>query len=175
MKAAVTVWDGRVSPVLDVSREVELLTIEQGRVTRRARESIASATASCKVARLMALGVEPLICGAVSEPLQQELAAQGIRVLGFVAGELEEVIAAFLAQRLPRPSLAMPGCCPSRTCARRGSAGSKREAARRGGVERGPSRPAPAPREQERLQRQAEQLRAELARIEAQRDGTKEP
>ena len=45
MKAALTVWDGRISPVFDVSREALVLTIENGAVVARCRENIETPTA----------------------------------------------------------------------------------------------------------------------------------
>ncbi|MBN2489486.1 MAG: NifB/NifX family molybdenum-iron cluster-binding protein [Planctomycetes bacterium] len=110
MRVALAVWDGRISPVFDVSREVLILTVDGGAVVARGREDIETRTSALKIARLLALGVEVLICGAISEPLHQELLARGVTVLGFVAGDVEEVIAAFLGGGLPQPALSMPGC-----------------------------------------------------------------
>jgi len=111
MKAALTVWDGRVSPVFDVSREAVILTIENGAVAARCSKNIDTPTATLKIDWLMDLGVETLICGAISEPLHRELTVRGVRVLGFVAGEIDEVVQAFIAGTLPAPALSMPGCC----------------------------------------------------------------
>jgi predicted Fe-Mo cluster-binding NifX family protein len=110
VRAAFTVWDGRVAPVFDVSREALLLTIEKGAVVSRSVENIETPMPSLKLERLMNLGVQTLICGAISEPLQHELSVRGIEVIGFVAGEIDEVVAGFLAGRLPTPALCMPGC-----------------------------------------------------------------
>ena len=111
MKIALTIWNGRISPVFDVSREALILTIENATVATRCRECIEEPTAARKVCRLMELGVETLICGAISERLHQELITRGVQVVGFVAGDIEEVVQAFVAGKLPSPSLAMPGCC----------------------------------------------------------------
>ena len=111
MKAALAVWDGRISPVFDVSREVLVLTIENGIVTARRSESIDALMTTRKIDRLIELGVETLVCGAISEPLHRELTSRGMKVLGFVAGEIDEVVQAFLAGMLPAPALSMPGCC----------------------------------------------------------------
>jgi predicted Fe-Mo cluster-binding NifX family protein len=111
MKAALTVWDGRMSPVFDVSREALILTIENGAVAARSIESIETPTAPLKLDRLMELGVEMLICGAISEPLQHELTTKGVKVIGFVAGEIDDVVESFLSGTLPTPALSMPGCC----------------------------------------------------------------
>ncbi|MFC1641248.1 NifB/NifX family molybdenum-iron cluster-binding protein [Myxococcota bacterium] len=114
MKVALTVWDGRVSPVFDVSRVAVILTVENGSVVSRCRENIDAPIPSLKLDRLMELGVETLICGAISEPLHRELTIRGVRVLGFVAGKIDEVEQAFTAGQLPTPALSMPGCCNNR-------------------------------------------------------------
>lgn len=119
MKAALTAWQGRISPVFDVSREAVVLTVEDGVVVARGLESIETPTAALKLDRLAQLGVETLICGAISEPLHHELSTRGVKVIGFVAGEVDEVVESFLAGELPTPSLAMPGCCGRRKRARR--------------------------------------------------------
>jgi predicted Fe-Mo cluster-binding NifX family protein len=110
MRVALTVWEGRISPVFDVSRQALIVTIENGAATGRHNESIEAPTAHLKIARLVELGVHVLICGAISEPLQYELVLRGIKVFGFVAGDLEDVLRAFLVGRLVGSSLAMPGC-----------------------------------------------------------------
>jgi predicted Fe-Mo cluster-binding NifX family protein len=120
MKAAFAIWEGRMSPVFDVSREVLLLTVEDGSVVARERTSLETPTPDAKADRLAALGVDALVCGAISEPVHHELTRRGLEVIGFVAGEVEEVIASFLAGELPTPALSMPGCGCQRRCRGRG-------------------------------------------------------
>jgi predicted Fe-Mo cluster-binding NifX family protein len=110
MKAALTIWDGRVAPVFDVSQKAVILTIENGTILARHTANIEAPTASQKVGRLIELGVGTLICGAISEPLYEELSARNVRILGFVAGPIEEVLQAYVAGELPSPALCMPGC-----------------------------------------------------------------
>jgi predicted Fe-Mo cluster-binding NifX family protein len=111
MRAALTAWDGRISPVFDVSREALVVTIENGAVVARSVEKIEVPTPTLKVDRLLDLGVETLICGAISLPLHRELTHRGVEVIPFVAGEMDEVIESFLRGALPTPALSMPGCC----------------------------------------------------------------
>jgi predicted Fe-Mo cluster-binding NifX family protein len=127
MKVAVTVWDGRISPVFDVAREALILTIEGGAVVARTRETADSANPFLRIERYVDLGVDTVICGAISAPLQRELTTRGLEVLGFVAGEVEEVVRAFVAGKLPAPELSMPGCCgrQNRIRARRGRGGGR--------------------------------------------------
>ncbi|MCU0661208.1 MAG: hypothetical protein MUC50_02665 [Myxococcota bacterium] len=111
MRVALTVWDGRISPVFDVCREALIVSVEKGVVVALSREIVDPVNALLKIQRLVELEVETLICGAISEPLHRELTSRGVRVVGFVAGEIEAVMKAFVAGRLPAPELSMPGCC----------------------------------------------------------------
>jgi len=138
MRAALTVWDGRISPVFDVSREAEVLTIENGVVVARRRENIEAPTAALKVDRVMALRIETLICGAITDPFQQELTARGVRVLGFVAGEVDAVVQALMANKLPTTVFTMPGCCGGQNRFRGGRGGGGRGDGGRRGNGRGP-------------------------------------
>jgi len=114
MKLGIAIWNGRVSPVFDTSQRLDVLDVEDGQVRSRQEEEIAADDPGRKAGRLDELGVTTLICGAVSRSLAELLAARGIHVLPFVCGGTEEVLSAFLAGRLPDPSLAMPGCCGRR-------------------------------------------------------------
>ena len=110
MKVALTIWEGRISPVFDVCREALVLTIENGVIAARSREVVEASNDAAKVRRLEVLGIRTLICGAISEPLRRELGTRGVNVIGFVAGDVEEIVRAYLADELPDPKLSMPGC-----------------------------------------------------------------
>jgi predicted Fe-Mo cluster-binding NifX family protein len=97
--------------VFDVSREALILTIEKGVVASRSIENIETPIASLKLDRLTELGIETLVCGAITEPLQHELSIRGVRVIDFVAGEIDVVVKSLLDGTLPNPALSMPGCC----------------------------------------------------------------
>ena len=60
-----------------------------------------------------------LVCGAISRPLAEKALAAGIKVIPFVAGDVEEVIEARLQGELPSSALAMPGCLGRRERFRR--------------------------------------------------------
>lgn len=111
MKVALTTWNGRISPVLDVARHIVIIEVEDGRPTARREESLPGVDPLSQGERLAALGLQVLICGAVSSPLAALLASRGIRVVGFTAGAVEDVLDAWLAGRLPDPAMTMPGCC----------------------------------------------------------------
>ena len=97
--------------MLDVARQVLMLEVEDGRVVARREETLPGTEPQAQAGRLAALAPHTLICGAVTQPMADLLAATNIRVIPFTAGAVEEVVAAWLAGALPSAGLAMPGCC----------------------------------------------------------------
>jgi len=114
MKVALAVWKGRISPVFDVSRHILVLDIEKGAVAGKIEETCVDDNPAHRVCKMARLKVQTLICGAVSQGLAGMLAAYDIKTIPFVAGDVEEVIDAYLAGNLPNPNLSMPGCCGRR-------------------------------------------------------------
>jgi len=110
MKVALTTWEGRISPVFDTARTVVVADIENGRPVSQRDEAFAGDSAQGKITKLRALGVEVLVCGAVSRPLADLVSSCGIRLIPFVSGELREVLEAVIAGRMPDTAFSMPGC-----------------------------------------------------------------
>jgi predicted Fe-Mo cluster-binding NifX family protein len=110
MKAAFPVWNNRIAPVFDVTREVRLVEAESGRIVREKDESLPDEPTAVKAIRLAELGVQELICGAISRPLHAMVTAYGIRVIPFVAGDLREILRAWLTGQLGDGVFSMPGC-----------------------------------------------------------------
>lgn len=104
-----TVWGERVSPVLDVSSRALLLTVQDGQAGERTELDLPEG-GGAKLAALSSRGVQTLLCGAVSRSVAEQAAACGLRLVPFLAGEVELVVAAYLAGELPNPALSMPGC-----------------------------------------------------------------
>ena len=110
MKAAFSAWNNRIAPVFDVARQVLLVEAESGRIVKETRESLGDDMPAQRALRLAGFGVDTLICGAISRPMQVMVASYGIRVIPFVAGDLHEVIRAWLCGGLKDTLFAMPGC-----------------------------------------------------------------
>ncbi|OGQ97333.1 MAG: hypothetical protein A2284_19425 [Deltaproteobacteria bacterium RIFOXYA12_FULL_61_11] len=121
MKVALTVWDGRISPVFDVCREVLVLELEEQVERGRSLLSFEGSNPQRTIERLIELGITTLVCGAISEPLLQELRNKEVQVIAFVAGELEQVLHALLHEQLPAPAFSMPGCWRRQCGCRRNS------------------------------------------------------
>lgn len=111
MKAAFSFWNGRIAPVFDVAGQVRLVQVESGKVLDARDETLPLEPPAIRMARLSELGIDTLVCGAISRPLHLMIESCGIRVLPFLSGELAQVVAAWLGGRLEDGSFDMPGCC----------------------------------------------------------------
>jgi len=109
MKIAIPYWHGRVSPVFDASDAIVLIDIESGRERRRENFRLASHDPVRRAQEVAALGADVVLCGAVSRTLESALNGAGVNVKGFVCGELEALVKAFLAGTLSDSCFQMPG------------------------------------------------------------------
>lgn len=114
MKVAVPEWRGRVSPVFDVAEQLLLVDLNRQEHNSRVTESLGRMGSQERVQRLSELGVDVLVCGAISWPLEALLTAGGIRVIPLVCGDVNEVVRAFGEGTLDEQRFAMPGCCGKR-------------------------------------------------------------
>lgn len=119
----------RVSPLFDVARTVLLADIEGGEFKNRSSCDLRPGPPLQRAVLLRNLGVNTLVCGGISTAYAMLVQAQGIRLVPWVAGEVEEVLQAYVAGRLARPEFMMPGCCHRR---RRGGWGRGRGRGRAG-------------------------------------------
>jgi predicted Fe-Mo cluster-binding NifX family protein len=110
MKVALAVWNGRISPVFDVSRQLLIIEVKGGRAVDRIFVHFSSDHPLHKVRRLLDMEVDTLLCGAVSRQMAAALEANGIQRFVFIAGDVEQVIAAYLKGALPSAEMSMPGC-----------------------------------------------------------------
>jgi predicted Fe-Mo cluster-binding NifX family protein len=114
MKTAFSVWEQRIAPVFDTARQIHLVESTGTRITAEKAHAISGENVPQMVAWLSEQGVGTLVCGAVSRPLQERLAAVGIKVVPFVAGDLRQVIQASFDGSLNGAAFTMPGCCVRR-------------------------------------------------------------
>jgi predicted Fe-Mo cluster-binding NifX family protein len=126
MKVGIPTWDGRVSPVLDVARHLLVVEVEGNAEVGRGEADLAEAQLGPRAQQIRGLGVEVLICGAVSWPLEAALTSAGVRVIPQTCGWVEDVLQAFLSGGLTDEAFLMPGCCGRRRRFRGGRRGGGR-------------------------------------------------
>jgi len=111
MRIAIPVWRKSVSTVFDSANRLIIINFEAGRIKDRSKIKFIESTIISKTARLRELGVQVLVCGAISRPLVNMITASGIKVIPFVRGTVDEVINAYFNDCLPDNRFVMPGCC----------------------------------------------------------------
>jgi predicted Fe-Mo cluster-binding NifX family protein len=117
MRVGIPIWQERISPVFDTARRLLLVDLQGGQEQARGEVLLGGETWPEQARCLREHGVEVLLCGAVSRPLCELLQAQGIRVVPFLRGEMEAVLAAYRSGRFAETRFRMPGC--RGRCARR--------------------------------------------------------
>jgi predicted Fe-Mo cluster-binding NifX family protein len=110
MKIALPIWRGRVSPVFDTASRILVVEYQGGREVARDEHQMQEIPIPLRLRRLSELGVNVLICGAISRSLATILANAGITVVPFITGAIEEVLSGYLRGRFPGPRFFMPGC-----------------------------------------------------------------
>ena len=114
MKVAIPTWNARVSPVFDVAKRLLVVKLEGAREVSREEAAIEETQLMARAKRVTQLGVDVLICGAISMPLEAMLVSAGVRVIPHTCGTVEDIVLAFESGRLTDETFLMPGCCGRR-------------------------------------------------------------
>jgi len=130
-RAALTVWKGRISPVFESAGRIIAVEIQSGREVSRSEHDLPALSALSggmkirpepdfhsfegggtfrRLNKLRELGIEVLVCGAISLRSARILDSGGIRVVGWISGDVEDVIRALIENRIYDSSFMMPGC-----------------------------------------------------------------
>ena len=115
MRIAIAHWQDRISPVFDVSDRLLLIDIEEGRELKREGNVLNCHEPFERAREVYRLGVQVLLCGAVSRPLETALISTGVHVIGFICGDLEDVLDAYISGHLADKRYQMPGYGEKRT------------------------------------------------------------
>jgi predicted Fe-Mo cluster-binding NifX family protein len=110
-RTAISYWDGRVAPVFDTAPLLRVLETDSGEIVHDSLEVLPDELPLQRTLRLIELGIGTLVCGAISLPMRELIAAYGIEVIPFVAGDLEDVVRAWIRGGFKPLAWAMPGCC----------------------------------------------------------------
>jgi predicted Fe-Mo cluster-binding NifX family protein len=96
MRAALPVFQNRISPLLDVASHFMLFDIENGAITDRLETDTREVHEALRVQKLVTLGVTIIICGAVSGFMARIVRDQGLDLISWIQGTPEEVIQGYL-------------------------------------------------------------------------------
>ncbi|MFZ3047719.1 MAG: hypothetical protein WA151_17540 [Desulfatirhabdiaceae bacterium] len=109
MNIGIAHWQGRVSPVFDVSEELVVIEISDGREISRKFFRLTSQRPYPRAKEISDIGIDVLICGAVSSVFEIALVGKRIRFAAFVCGDIDAVLKSFLTDHLSQSIFHMPG------------------------------------------------------------------
>lgn len=138
MRIAIPTFGTRVSPRFDCAEEIAVMTVEAGRLSERRELATWDWSADERVRRLLDLDVDTVLCGGIDRSTTCRLQSEGVTVYGWIAGEVEDALAALLDGALTGDAEATGGRCRGRcfpadeTNRRQASAGRRKRRCRRG-------------------------------------------
>ena len=110
MKIAIPEYKRRISPVFDTCQRLRIFQMDRGRMAASlGTDDWSYLPIEMRTNRLRQLGVDVLLCGGVSDWLARQIEAQGIRLVPWVVGDVDDVLRAFIDGGLPNRRFAMPG------------------------------------------------------------------
>jgi len=115
MRIAVPIWEDKVSPVLDTAAKLLILETLDKKKISRTEAFLNEPEIPKRCFRIQKLDIDVLICGAISRPFSERLAAAGINIIPGISGAVEEIVAAYFGGTLNQSKYSMPGCRQKQT------------------------------------------------------------
>jgi len=109
---AIPVWDDQVSTTFDFARKLLIVEANGEREVSRKEVALGDEPVERKARRIRDLAVQVVLCGAISQPLARAVSQAGVEVIPYVAGQVDNVLAAYLCGQLAQPRFLQPGCRP---------------------------------------------------------------
>jgi len=125
MKIAIPEHQGRVAPVFDTCGRMLIFTRDENREVLVAEQDWSTVSRQARAVRLKELGIDVLLCGAISCGIEDQIHGQGISHVAWLAGEVATILKAYREGRAMNPEYAMPGTLVCR----------QRRQMRQGGIE----------------------------------------
>ncbi len=111
MKVALNISGKRIAPLLDVGMDFYLCELKEQQVIKSASFTSSELFVEHRIRQLSRLGVQLLICGAISRQCRLMAESQGIQVVGFLSAEYQEVIELLCQSSVKAlQRFSMPGC-----------------------------------------------------------------
>jgi predicted Fe-Mo cluster-binding NifX family protein len=89
-----------VAPCLEYSATIAIFTVEDGEIVDQLDFPISSREPLDRIRLLRDQRVDTIICGGVQDVYEDLVRASGIRLISWVTGDIEELIARFLDGKL---------------------------------------------------------------------------
>jgi predicted Fe-Mo cluster-binding NifX family protein len=110
LKVAFTIWGNRISPVFDSARKLFIVGIEGNKIISTQYELFETGIDSDLAEMLTSLGINVLVCGAISKKFSNIIETSEIKLIPFISGHVDEVLASYLRNNEISTDFFMPGC-----------------------------------------------------------------
>ena len=110
MRIAIPIWEDKISPVLDTASRLLIVEEVDGRESLRFEIYMDEENLSRRCLRMQGIGVDILICGAISKPFLRMLRGYGITIIPEIAGQADDVLMAYFQGNILDSDFLMPGC-----------------------------------------------------------------
>lgn len=111
MKIAIPAFATRVSPRFDCAPAVLVVTVGEAASRQHEQLDLADCTAQERIAKLVQLDVDTVVCGGIDRWSAASLQWAGVTVYGWVSGEIEHALRALLAGELDSEAATADGRC----------------------------------------------------------------
>jgi predicted Fe-Mo cluster-binding NifX family protein len=109
IRIAIPIFRMRVSPVFDTAVRILIVDFEKSREVDRKELYLNAMSLTERIKILRKAAVSRVICGGISDMLANMLSNAKIDLVADIAGEVEQVLAAYRTNCLDDPRFRMPG------------------------------------------------------------------
>ncbi|MFH1349564.1 MAG: hypothetical protein ABII26_01380 [Pseudomonadota bacterium] len=109
MKIGIPIWGDRLSPVMDTASRLLIVETDGHKEASRFETYLEVQDLPSRCFRIHGLGLDVLICGAISRPFLRRLMSLGINIIHGISGHPADVLDAYLQGSLHDSRFLMPG------------------------------------------------------------------
>ncbi|MFH2058332.1 MAG: NifB/NifX family molybdenum-iron cluster-binding protein [Pseudomonadota bacterium] len=109
MKIAITIWGNRISPVFDSASTLMIVQVEDLNIVSRIFQEFNPKAIARILSILKEFQIDALICGAISDIEAKPIEQSGVKLISFVTGNTDKVLASLLKTPHRISDYLMPG------------------------------------------------------------------
>jgi predicted Fe-Mo cluster-binding NifX family protein len=109
MRIAIPIFRNRISPILDTCTRLMVADCEDAAVTQKKEIVLDFCSQFERFEILRKLNPDAVICCGVSDVFDKMLRSASIRLISGIAGDVDQVVKAFMNDRLGDPRFRLPG------------------------------------------------------------------
>lgn len=114
MKLGISILNNNISPVFDSAHTLRIYRIKDNKIESQRDVNIDSGNLISKTSQIVNTRVNAIICGAVSQQFYSLLQNQGVKLMPWVKGNVQQVLNAYVKGDLLTENFLFPACCQHR-------------------------------------------------------------